>query len=68
MRATKAVNVNHAVFSMLFAVNRYPASLDIEATPGRGGVMRAPLAPYDNHAVLSMLLAVCRRLEAVIDV
>ena len=59
IRATPAVIVNHAVFSMFLAINRCLAAIGTETRSRRAGCMRATPGQNVHHAVLSMLLAVC---------
>lgn len=54
-----------AVLSIMSAVYRRRAALDIVFRPRRAGVMQATVVANVRHAVLSILLTVCRSLAAL---
>ena len=65
IRATPAVHVHHAVQSMLLAVRRSLAALDVKVRMFRAQGMRATPANDIDHVILSMLLAEHGRLTAL---
>ena len=52
------LDVHHAVYSMLLAVQWLLSALKIEARPPIARIIRAKFAPNVHHTVLGMLLAV----------
>ena len=61
------MDVHHAIFSMLLAVHRRPAALDIKVRLLHAAIVCATFDMDVDHTVFSMLLAERRRLALEIE-
>ena len=65
VRVAFASDISHAVLSMLLAICRRLAALDIVVRSPFAGTMGAKPVEHVYHSVSGMLLAVCRLLAAL---